>query len=185
MRTSLTVPNTRRMVWEVLEHRVTHPLCLAPQFTQGTPLSRWVCTMIRRGMPTVTMVLAPALVLAAIVAPVATAVVTVTVMVLLPVALVALPTMETTEVVREAVLVISLGLIKEAITAVVGEVITEVVREMATELVREVATEILMNVIREAAMEVARETATAVVTVDTGEVSNDYTDFSSREITMM
>ena len=56
---------------------------------------------------------------------------------------------------------------------------------MATELVREVATEILMNVIREAAMEVARETATAVVTVDTGEVSNDYTDFSSREITMM
>jgi hypothetical protein len=24
-----------------------------------------------------------------------------------------------------------------------------------------------------------------VVTVDTGEVSNDYTDFSSREITMM
>jgi hypothetical protein len=137
MRTTLTLLDTRKLVWDLEEQRVILLTCPAPQCTRETPRSHWVYITTECDTPMATgmaLTLVLVLALAAIEALVATAMVTGLVLALV------LATMAATEVIRG--------------------VVTVVLRQMATVVLREVVTETSMDVIREAITEMARETAT-------------------------
>jgi hypothetical protein len=130
MRTTLTLLDTRKLVWDLEEQRVILLTCPAPQCTRETPRSHWVYITTECDTPMATgmaLTLVLVLALAAIEALVATAMVTGLVLALV------LATMAATEVIRGVVTVVLREVVTETSMDVIREAITEVARETATE----------------------------------------------------